>query len=173
MDFDSLRTATTAFVQAHQAWAPFIVGLLAFAESLAVISLLVPATVMLVGIGALVGATDIPLVPVIVGGAVGAALGDWVSYEVARYFGDDIRHAWPLRNYPEMMEKGEAFTRRWGAPGIFLGRFFGPARAFVPLVAGIFEMPRLPFQVANVASAVVWAAGLLTPGAGLMEWLRG
>jgi membrane protein DedA with SNARE-associated domain len=39
-------------------------------------------------------------------------------------------------------------------------------------VAGIFEMPRPLFQAANVASAMVWAFGLLAPGAGLMEYLR-
>jgi membrane protein DedA with SNARE-associated domain len=31
-------------------------------------------------------------------------------------------------------------------------------------VAGIFEMPFWPFQIANVTSAFVWAAVLLTLG---------
>ena len=70
-----------------------------------------------------------------------------------------------------MMARGEAVCRRWGAWGIFAGRFFGPARAVVPLVAGIFRLPRLPFQLANVASALVWAFVLLAPGAGLLTWL--
>jgi membrane protein DedA with SNARE-associated domain len=43
----------------------------------------------------------------------------------------------------------------------------------VPLVAGIFDMPRLRFQLANVASALIWAVGILAPGAGLLEWWRG
>ena len=54
-----------------------------------------------------------------------------------------------------------------------VGRFFGPARAVVPLVAGMFGVARLPFQIANLASAVVWAFVLLAPGAGLVEWLKG
>ena len=48
--------------------------------------------------------------------------------------------------------------------GIFIGRFFGPLRASVPLVAGIFEMPYWRFQIANFTSAFVWAAVLLTLG---------
>lgn len=96
-----------------------------------------------------------------------------MSYEVGRYFEERVHHVWPLNRHPEMIAKGEAFTRRFGVWGIFIGRFFGPARAVVPLIAGIFEMPRAPFQAANVASAMVWAFGLLAPGAGLMEWLRG
>ncbi len=31
-------------------------------------------------------------------------------------------------------------------------------------------MSRLPFQLANVASAAVWAFVLLAPGAGLLTW---
>jgi membrane protein DedA with SNARE-associated domain len=47
---------------------------------------------------------------------------------------------------------------------IFIGRFFGPLRASVPLVAGIFDMPFRQFQAANFVSAFVWAAVLLTLG---------
>src|SRR4051812_42296875 len=68
--------------RAHQAWAPVIVAVLAFCESLAFLSLLAPATVMLVGIGSLIGATGLDFWPVWLGAAVGASLGDWVSYEV-------------------------------------------------------------------------------------------
>lgn len=173
MDLDALRLATVEFVRAHQAWAPVIVGVLAFCESLAVLSLIVPATVLLLGIGALAGAIGIPVPPLVAGAALGAILGDWLSYEVARHFGEPIKRMWPLRNYPEMLARGEAFTRRFGAWAIFLGRFFGPARAAVPLVAGIFAMPRLPFQAANVLSALIWAVAMLLPGAGLTEWFRG
>jgi membrane protein DedA with SNARE-associated domain len=49
-------------------------------------------------------------------------------------------------------------------PGIFIGRFFGPLRAAVPLVAGIFEMPYWHFQIANFSSAFVWSATLLLFG---------
>ena len=54
--------------------------------------------------------------------------------------------------------------KRWGVLAIFIGRFFGPLRASVPLVAGIFRMPSLQFQIANFTSAFVWAAALLTLG---------
>jgi membrane protein DedA with SNARE-associated domain len=64
--------------------------------------------------------------------------------------------------------------KKWGVPGIFIGRFFGPLRAVVPLIAGIFEMPFWRFQLANVSSALVWAAVLLTLGDGIsagLGWL--
>jgi membrane protein DedA with SNARE-associated domain len=37
----------------------------------------------------------------------------------------------------------------------------------VRLVAGILVMPMLLFQMATIASALVWAFIMLTPGAGL------
>jgi membrane protein DedA with SNARE-associated domain len=45
-----------------------------------------------------------------------------------------------------------------------VGRFLGPLRASVPLVAGILAMPYGPFQLANFASAFVWAGVPLTMG---------
>ena len=81
---------------------------------------------------------------------------------------------WPLSRYPEILPRGEAFVKSWGVPSIFIGRFFGPLRASVPLAAGIFEMPYWPFQIANFVSALVWSAALLLFGdviAQIAEWL--
>ncbi|MGU3423171.1 DedA family protein, partial [Methylobacterium sp. D54C] len=79
MDIEALRTTTLAFVGAHKAWTPVIAGGLAFCESIAILSLFVPATVILVGIGALVGGADIPFWPGVIAAALGAALGAWGS----------------------------------------------------------------------------------------------
>jgi membrane protein DedA with SNARE-associated domain len=172
MDLSALADSVIAFVRQHQVWAGPIAGALAFCESLAFVSLLVPATVILLGIGGLIGASGLDFWPIWAGAAIGATLGDWLSYEVGLLLEDRAHHVWPLKRYPDMIAKAEAFTRRWGVWAIFLGRFFGPARAFVPLVAGIFEMPRWRFQVANVTSALLWAFVLLAPGTGLLEMLR-
>jgi membrane protein DedA with SNARE-associated domain len=75
-----------------------------------------------------------------------------------------------------MFPKGEEFVKRWGAVAIFVGRFSGPLRASVPIVAGIFAMPWWRFQLANWSSAFVWAAMLLTIGdvtAKAIKWLFG
>ncbi len=69
------------------------------------------------------------------------------------------------------VERGEEFFKRWGVWSIFIGRFFGPLRAVIPLIAGTFEMPWLPFQIANWTSAFVWAFVLLAPGAAALKFL--
>ncbi|MGV7215848.1 DedA family protein [Bradyrhizobium sp. UFLA05-112] len=166
--------ALADFVRVHQVWAAPIVFLLAFGESLAFISLLIPAWGALVAIGALIGVSGISFYPVWIAGAIGAALGDWVSYWFGFRYKEQVAQMWPLSRYPEILPRGEAFVRSWGVPSIFIGRFFGPLRASVPLAAGIFEMPYWSFQAANFVSALIWAAALLLFGdvmAKIMEWI--
>jgi len=152
------------FARVHQVWAAPIVFALAFMESLAFISLLVPAWGALVLIGTLIAAGDLNFWPIWVAGSIGAALGDWLSYWIGCKLEYRVQHIWPLSRHPNLIPRGEAFIRKWGAVGIFIGRFFGPLRAAVPLVAGIFEMPFWTFQIANFVSAFVWAGVLLTLG---------
>ena len=152
------------FVREHKAWAAPVVFALAFGESLAFISLLIPAWAALVGIGVLIGSSGLNFWPIWVAGAIGAALGDWLSYWVGGKLGPPVAHVWPLSRHPDLIPKGERFMIKWGVLGIFIGRFFGPLRASVPLVAGIFKMPYWRFQFANFTSAFVWAAVLLTLG---------
>ena len=152
------------FVREHKAWAAPVVFALAFGESLAFISLLIPAWAALVGIGVLIGSSGLNFWPIWVAGAIGAALGDWLSYWVGGKLGPPVAHVWPLSRHPDLIPKGERFMIKWGVLGIFIGRFFGPLRASVPLVAGIFKMPYWRFQFANFTSAFVWAGVLLTLG---------
>jgi membrane protein DedA with SNARE-associated domain len=175
MGFDFYVQSVIAFVRDNAAWAPPIVFALAFGESLAFISLLIPAWGALVAIGALLGTSGINFWPVWIAGSLGAACGDWLSYWVGLKLEYRVAHMWPLSRYPDMIPRGEAFMKKWGIPGIFIGRFFGPLRAVVPLIAGIFEMPIWRFQLANFSSAFVWAAVLLTLGDGIslgLHWLR-
>lgn len=164
MSIEAYGSQLVDFVRMHQVWAAPVVFALCFAESLAFISLLVPAWAALVGIGALISAGGLNFWPIWVAGSIGAALGDWLSYWVGLKLEDRVYHMWPLSQHPDMIPAGEEFIRKWGAPAIFIGRFSGPLRATVPLIAGVFAMPYWRFQVANFSSAFVWAAVLLTLG---------
>jgi len=176
MSLEQYGHAITEFVRLHEAWAAPVVFALAFAESLAFISLLVPAWAALVGIGVLLASSGISFWPIWIAAACGAALGDWLSYWIGLKLEHAVYHMWPLSRHPHLIPKGEVFVKRWGALGIFIGRFSGPLRASVPLVAGIFAMPQLRFQLANWSSAFVWAAMLLTIGdftSKAVKWLGG
>ncbi len=173
MTFANFAQDVIDFVRVNEAWAAPIVFVLAFGESLAFISLLLPAWAALVGIGALIESSGINFWPIWVAGAVGAALGDWLSYWIGLKVGPAVGHIWPLSRHPDLIPRGERFIERWGIAAIFIGRFFGPLRASVPLVAGIFHMPYWRFQFANFTSAFVWAAVLLKlgdTGSKILKW---
>lgn len=157
-------TNLIAFVKTHDTWAVPIAFLFAFVKSLAFVSLIVPGTAILLAIGAVVGASDIEFVPVWLAISIGAAFGDWVSYAIGNHFDRTATTVWPLSRRPDLIPRAEAFFLRWGALSIVGCRFFGPLRATVPLIAGVFHMPSTTFQIANWCSAFLWAATLLLPG---------
>lgn len=152
------------FIVRHAAWAGPIVGVLAFLESLVVIGLFIPAIATMIAVGGLIGAGIIEPVPVIVLGIVGAILGDWVSYAIGRAMGPAIySHRW-LRGHRIGFARARLFFRRFGFLAVLLGRFLGPVRATVPVVAGVLRMPHMSFQVANALSGLIWVPGLMLPG---------
>ncbi len=175
MTMADIAEAVLAFIKLHKGAAAPIVFVLAMGESVAFVSLLLPATVMLWGVGAMIGAGLLDFWPICIAAVIGAGLGDWFSFWLGSFFREPIAHLWPLSRYPELLPRGRAFFQRWGAAGVFISKFFGPLRAAVPLVAGISGMPALPFQLANWASAVVWAFVTLLPGAlgagHFMKWI--
>jgi membrane protein DedA with SNARE-associated domain len=160
-----LASTVLEFVRQHPNWAAFVVFAMAFGESLPFVSLAFPFWAALVGIGAIVSAAD-PLIftTIVSAAAIGAALGDWLSYWIGFRYHGRIQQMWPIKNYPRLLERARVFFKRWGAWGIVIARFSGPLRATVPIAAGIAEMPWARFQFANWGSAFLWAYVLLSPG---------
>jgi membrane protein DedA with SNARE-associated domain len=136
----------------------------AFGESFAFLGLLFPGTTLLIAAGTLVKSGTLPFLPVMVGSILGAVFGDSISYWIGRRFGGGIARLWPFSRNPKLLPSGIQFFERYGGTSVFIGRFFGPIRAVIPLAAGIMRMPRGRFWVANIVSALVWAPMLLLVG---------
>ncbi len=133
-------------------------------ESVAIIGTIVPGSVMMTAIGTLVGAGVIPLWSTMIWAILGAIVGDGISYWIGHYFKKRTHDIWPFRSYPNLLRNGEAFFHRYGGMSVFIGRFVGPVRALVPVVAGMFGMKPLRFTIANTASAIGWAPAYMLPG---------
>ncbi|MGH7209922.1 MAG: DedA family protein [Acetobacteraceae bacterium] len=164
--------SVAGFIKDHEVWAAPLGFALAFGESLAFISLLLPATAILLGVGILIGASEISFLPIWLAAALGAGLGDWTSYWIGRRFGGAILGVWPLSRHAGVLPRAHAPFARWGMAGVFIGRFLGPLRAVVPLLAGISSMPQGRFQFANFTSAFLWAAAVLAPGNWGFRWIE-
>jgi membrane protein DedA with SNARE-associated domain len=168
--FADLFAPLTGFVETHAAWAGPIVFAICFLESLAIVSAIIPATVMLIGIGGLATAGVLDLGTLAAWGIAGGGLGFWVSYEGGRRYARRIEAIGWLARRPELVARGRGFFERWGVMAVFIGRFVGPARVVVPLLAGTLGVDARRFHLANWASAILWAPLLLAPTA-IAAWL--
>jgi membrane protein DedA with SNARE-associated domain len=135
----------------HSSWTLPIIFIVTFAESFAFLSLLFPGTTIMIAAGILVANGTLPVAPVLIGGIAGAVLGDGVSYWLGKRYGRAAFSVWPLSRSQTLLARGERLFQRYGALSVFIGRFFGPLRAVIPLVAGIVRMPARRFWFANIA----------------------
>lgn len=161
---EDLAQPLLELIRTYQDWAIAIMFITAFGESFAFISLLFPGTTLLIAAGTLMRSGTLPYMPVMIGAIAGAVLGDTVSYWIGRRYGPALGRVWPFTRNPELLPNGIAFFERHGGKSVFIGRFFGPIRAVIPLAAGIMQMPSGWFWFANVVSALVWAPMLLFAG---------
>jgi membrane protein DedA with SNARE-associated domain len=154
--------------RANPGMTALIVFALGFAESIALVSLFVPSTLLFLAIGGIHSAAGGQFLPVWLAGSVGAAAGDIVSYLLGRLLKNDVGGMWPFSRMPGLLPKSRAFVERWGFWSIVLGKFIGGLRPFVPVVAGMMDMPWLLFVIASVASSLLWAGVFLAPGYGVI-----
>ena len=171
MDLSTIQPVLD-WIARHPELAGLFVFLVAAGESLALVGIVVPGVVFMLGIGALVGLNAIDLWQALFWAAAGAVVGDWLSYWLGRHFDQQLRHVWPLSRYPKLIPRGEKFFERHGGASIFFGRFVGPLRPIVPAVAGIMHMPQGKFYVINVVSAILWAPVVILPGVAFGESIQ-
>lgn len=150
-------------------WAGSIVFLLSMSESLAVVGLFIPGLVMMGIVGALVSAGILDIFPTLLYAILGAIAGDGISYYLGYTFKDHLPNYWPFRKYPQWLQRGKNFFIDHGSKSIVIGRFVGPVRPFIPVVAGMMHMSPRIFLFANILSAIIWAPIYMLPGFGITE----
>jgi membrane protein DedA with SNARE-associated domain len=168
-------SAITDFIAMHPHYAAWAVFLLAFSEAIPVIGTVVPGSTLIVAISALGIEADISPWLLLVAATLGAIVGDGTSFWLGQRCHRQVLQRWPLNRFPKLVARSEAFFNRYGGASVFLARFTAVVRDFVPLIAGIVQMPARQFYVANILSAVVWAPAHVFPGVvfGLLVTLAG
>ena len=163
------RDWVTVTAQTHPYWVFPIAFIIAFSESFVGVSFIIPGTILLVTLGGVIGASHISMFPAWLGAVLGSVLGDWISWWIGFHYHHKIVHSWIFRRFENQIEKALQLFHKWGTWAIFIGRFMGPLRATVPLVAGMSELEFWPFMIANAVSALIWAYVLLAPGAAILR----
>lgn len=145
------------FAADHAVLAYALVLVLAAGEALPVFGALIPGTTVIIAMATLIAAGALSYWPYAAAVAVGAVLGDGVSYALGRRYQRAILDRWPLSRHPELARRGEALFARHGGLSVIISRFTPAVRAIIPMLAGILEMPPARFFAADVPAAIVWA----------------
>ncbi|MBI6740870.1 bifunctional DedA family/phosphatase PAP2 family protein [Pseudomonas syringae] len=159
-----LLNGMTGWLTANPSWVAVAIFLVAFIECVAIVGIVVPGTVIMFAIAALAGSGILPLSEVLLLGFLGGLLGDAVSYFVGRRFHQNIRQLPGLRTHPEWMEGAEKYFHRYGIASLLVGRFIGPLRPMLPMIAGMCDMPLPRFVAVSVLAAAGWSIAYLMPG---------
>src|SRR6202790_1853359 len=152
------------FVALHPSLAIAAAFLVSAGEALPIIGLFSPSTVVLVGIGGLVGLGKVSFWPVFIATILGATIGDAISYWTGRIYKERLVEIWPFSRHPGLLTAGQRHLPRRGGMSIVIGRFVPGIKPVVSGVAGMMGMGAFRFTILNLLSAIAWAAVHILPG---------
>ncbi|ARU58162.1 DedA family multipass membrane protein/PAP2 superfamily lipid phosphatase [Oleiphilus messinensis] len=161
---NDLITTFSHWLELNPHWLAFGIFATAFLESLAIAGILVPGVAMLFAMAGLAGNGALPLSHALGWAFLGAIAGDGLSFWLGTHFQRKVYALWPLTRYPGLVQHGENFFQVHGGKSIVIGRFIGPVRPVIPLVAGVLRMSPTRFLTFNVLSAAGWAPMYILPG---------
>jgi membrane protein DedA with SNARE-associated domain len=151
-------------VGAYPQYAIVAIFLLAWSEAIPVLGTIVPGSTLIIAISALAAGADVSAIYLVLAAIAGAVAGDALAFWIGHRYHQAALLIWPLKRYPQLIERSKAFIHKYGIASVFLARFTAIVRAFVPLVAGVLRMPSGKFYAANIASALVWGPLHVFPG---------
>lgn len=154
----------TGWLSAHPEWLGLSIFLVACIECLAIAGIIVPGTVLLFAIAVLAGSGALSLGETLLLAYTGGLLGDALSYALGRRFHQNIRRLPLLRHHPEWLIGAEQYFQRYGVASLLVGRYIGPLRPMLPMVAGMLDMPLGRFIVISLIAAAGWSVAYLLPG---------
>lgn len=94
-----------------------------------------------------------------------AIIGDATSYFIGAKTGPKIFNRPRSRFFrPEHVKAAHEFYERHGGKAIIIARFMPLVRTFVPVVAGVAQMPYRRFALFNVIGAASWVASMTLIG---------
>ncbi len=154
----------TNWLQQNPHWSLFITFIISLAESLAIIGSIVPGSVTMTAIGILAGSGIMRVDLTLLAAVLGAVAGDSLSYTLGYVYSERLVDIWPFNKYPKWLQYGKDFFAMHGGKSVLIGRFIGPLRSIIPVIAGILHMKHWHFLIANVLSAIGWALLYVMPG---------
>src|SRR3989344_4714702 len=95
------------FLHAHPYWGMVFAFLISFGESLPLIGTVIPGSITMTAVGALIGSGILPGWPTIFCGVIGAFIGDLLGFEIGTRFGSRLENIWPFRKHRKLLTVGQ------------------------------------------------------------------
>lgn len=141
-----------------------IIILVTFLESLALIGLLLPGIVFMTTIGTLIGQEKIPFYPAWIIGIIGCLLGDYLSYYIGLIFKKWIYKINLFNKNIILFNKIQKTLYQYSTFTIFIGKFIGPIRPLVTMIAGMIKLPIKKFILPSLMASILWPLLYFLPG---------
>ncbi len=152
------------YLRQHPQIGLLITFVIAFIESLPLLGTLFPGSITMTAIGALIGSSVLPATATFIWAIAGAFIGDCFGFWLGNRYHESIRSIWPIYKFTKWLDIGEKFFAKHGGKSIIIGRFIGPTRSAMPLIAGIFRVTWSKFIPVGLIAAVLWSLVYILPG---------
>ncbi len=140
----------------------WILLLIVVLESLPLVGLIIPGSIVTVFVGFLVFLGHLEPGDALFFGGLGAVIGDTISFFLGKRKCLHFRWSW-MENH-SLLPKAKLFVSENGGKSLILGRFFGPLRGIVPYIVGASHMKIGTFFFWNVLGGFAWIAAYMTLG---------
>ncbi|MGE8429075.1 MAG: DedA family protein [Sphingobacterium sp.] len=153
-------------VNSYENWTYLILFLIIFAETGFVVTPFLPGDSVLFALGAIIARPDCQLsLPLFIVILIFAAIsGDFVNYEIGKYFGIRVFKPGSRLFKPAYLQKTQDFYAKHGTKTIVYARFIPIVRTFAPFVAGIGRMPYTTFGKYNILGGILWVSLFILAG---------
>jgi len=153
-------------VNTYAGWTYFLLFLIIFAETGFVVTPFLPGDSVLFALGAIIARPESNLsLSLFLFILICAAIsGDFVNYEIGKYFGIRVFKPDSKIFKPSYLQKTQDFYAKYGTRTIVYARFVPIVRTFAPFVAGIGRMPYHIFGKYNIVGGILWVSLFILAG---------
>lgn len=151
------------WIEQNPNWISFSFFFIAFFESFAGLGLFMPGVILLAAAAGLANLYNINPFEILIYGYIGACSADILSFLIGNFFRNKIDSIWPFSSYPEALSKGRSFFEKYGIYSIIIGRFIGPIRPILPILAGTLNMSKQRFIAIDLFSGIPWVCFYILP----------
>ncbi|URJ25144.1 DedA family protein [Candidatus Blochmannia ocreatus (nom. nud.)] len=142
-----------------------LIFIILFLENAIIPAVFLPGDSLLIILGILIGKGCLNFFITLFILTIAASLGTWISYLQGKFLerNKTVRR-WLSRFPNKFYQKIVFMLNKHGLYALFFGRFIAFARTVLPIIAGVYRLNSLRFQIFNWISSFLWVFILIVLG---------